>query len=145
VLPAAQLRCAARSCSSRAQKRRGSARRARIPHGRPDFSVVRQCPRRLGKNPGYTTSPRSAIPADGEASTGGRTADPPARHRGPRAAACAARARRSAPQKWLTRWLYGYDRERFDDATTLNDTTRNDAMHDTLPTPTTTHAPKRST
>ena len=41
--------------------------------------------------------------------------------------------------------LYGYDRERFDDATTLNDTTRNDATHDTLPTPTTTHAPKRST
>ena len=36
--------------------------------------------------------------------------------------------------------LYGYDRERFDDATTLNDTTRDDATHDTLPTPTTTHA-----
>jgi hypothetical protein len=36
--------------------------------------------------------------------------------------------------------VYGYDRERFDDAKTLNDTTRDDATHDTLPTPTTTHA-----
>ena len=62
------------------------------------FLSCRQCPRRLGKNPGYTTSPRSAFPADGEANTDGRTVDPPARHRGPRAAACAARARRSAPQ-----------------------------------------------
>jgi hypothetical protein len=26
--------------------------------------------------------------------------------------------------------LYGYDRERFDDATTLNDTMRDDATHD---------------
>jgi hypothetical protein len=72
--------------------------------GAPNFLSRRQCPRRLGKNPGYTTSPRSALPADGEANTGGRTADPPARHRGPRAAACAARARATAPQKWLTRW-----------------------------------------
>ena len=45
------------------------------------------------------------------------------------------------------RWrpLYGYDRERLDDATTLYDTTRDDATHDAthdaLPTPTTTHAP----
>jgi hypothetical protein len=36
--------------------------------------------------------------------------------------------------------LYGYDRDSFDDTTTLNDTTRDDATHDTLPTPTTTHA-----
>jgi hypothetical protein len=35
------------------------------------------------------------LPADGEANTGGRTADPPARHFGPRTAACAARAWRS--------------------------------------------------
>jgi hypothetical protein len=47
--------------------------------------------------------------------------------------------------RFLYQSLYGYDRERFDDATTLTDTTRNDATHDTLPTPTTTHAPKRST
>ena len=44
------------------------------------------------------------------------------------------------------RWrpLYGYDRERLDDATTLYDTTRDDATHDAthdaLPTPTTIHA-----
>ena len=68
------------------------------------FLSRRQCPRRLGKNPGYTTSPRSALPTDCEANTGGRTADPSSHHRDPRASACAARARRSAPQKWLTRW-----------------------------------------
>jgi hypothetical protein len=45
------------------------------------------------------------------------------------------------PQLALPTQLYGYDRARFDDATTLNDTTRNDATHDTLPTPTTTHTP----
>jgi len=74
------------------------------PTGAPIFLSRRQCPRRLVKNLGYTTSPRSALPADGEANTGGRTADPSARHRDPRAAPCAARGRRSAPQKWLTRW-----------------------------------------
>ena len=74
------------------------------PTGAPIFLSRRQCPRRLGKNPGYTTSPRSALPTDGEANTGGRTADPSARHRDPRAAAYAARARRNDPQKWLTRW-----------------------------------------
>jgi hypothetical protein len=40
--------------------------------------------------------------------------------------------------------LYGYDCERLDDATTLYDTTRDDATHDAthdaLPTPTTIHA-----
>jgi hypothetical protein len=71
--------------------------------GAPIFLSRRQCPRRLGKNPGYTTSPRSALPTDGEANTGGRTADASSRHRDPRAAACVARARRNDPQKWLTR------------------------------------------
>ncbi len=38
--------------------------------------------------------------------------------------------------------LYGYDRSAtLDDAATLNDTTRNDATHDDLPTPTTTARP----
>ena len=38
--------------------------------------------------------------------------------------------------------LYGYDRSAtLDDAATLNDTTRNDATHDNLPTPTTTTRP----
>ena len=38
--------------------------------------------------------------------------------------------------------LYGYDRSAtLDDAATLNDTTRNDATHDDLPTPTTTTRP----
>ena len=47
----------------------------------------------------------------------------------------------SHPASTFPRQLHGYDRERFDDATTLNDTTRDDATHDALPTPTTTHAP----
>jgi len=38
--------------------------------------------RRLPKNQGCKTSPRSAISADGEANTGTRSADPPARHGG---------------------------------------------------------------
>jgi hypothetical protein len=32
-----------------------------------------------------------------------------------------------------------------DDAATLNDATRNDATHNALPTPPTTHTPERST
>jgi hypothetical protein len=41
----------------------------------------RQCPRRLPKNQGYKTSPRSALSADGQANTDTRRADPPARSR----------------------------------------------------------------
>jgi hypothetical protein len=38
--------------------------------------------------------------------------------------------------------VYGYDRSAtLDDAATLNDTTRNDATHDDLATPTTTTRP----
>jgi hypothetical protein len=51
-----------------------------------------------------TRRAQDRLPADGETNTGGRTADPPSPNRRTRAAACAARARRSAPQKWLTRW-----------------------------------------
>jgi hypothetical protein len=98
--------CAAPPAAAAAVRKNGVDRldAPASPTGAPIFLSRRQCPRRLGKNPGYTTSPRSALPTDGEANTGGRTADPSARHRDPRAAACAARARRSAPQKWLTRW-----------------------------------------
>jgi hypothetical protein len=39
-------------------------------------------------------------------------------------------------------WVYGYDHSAtLDDAATLNDTTRNDATHDDLATPTTTTRP----
>ena len=42
----------------------------------------------------------------------------------------------------LSTWVYGYDSSAtLDDAATLNDTTRNDATHDDLPTPTTTTRP----
>ena len=42
----------------------------------------------------------------------------------------------------LAKRLYGYDRSAtLDDAATLNDTTRNDATHDDLATPTTTTRP----
>ena len=43
----------------------------------------------------------------------------------------------------MSRWiLYGYDPSAtLDDAATLNDTTRNDATHDDLATPTTTTRP----
>ena len=98
--------CAAPPAAAAAVRKKGVDRLAAQTSatGAPIFLSRRQCPRRLGKNPGYTTSPRSALPTDGEANTGGRTADPSGRHRDPRAAACAARARRNAPQKWLTRW-----------------------------------------
>jgi len=45
------------------------------PTGAPIFLSRHQYPRRLGKNQGYKTSPRSAVAADGEANTGTRTAD----------------------------------------------------------------------
>jgi hypothetical protein len=41
----------------------------------------RQCPTRLCKNQGYKTSLRSALPADGEANTGTRTAETPSTNR----------------------------------------------------------------
>ena len=44
----------------------------------------RQCARRLPKNQGYKTSPRSAISDDCEVNKGTRSANPPARHRGRR-------------------------------------------------------------
>ena len=53
IFAAAQRRCVARGCGRRARKRHG--------------------------NQGYKTSPRSALPADGEANTGTRRADPTAR------------------------------------------------------------------
>ena len=94
--------CAAPTAAAAAVRKNGVDRPA-SQTGSPIFLSHRQCPRRLGKNQGYTTSPRLTIPNDGEANTGGRTAYPPATHHGTHAAACAARARRSPPQKWLTR------------------------------------------
>jgi hypothetical protein len=73
------------------------------PRARRFFCRAASAPEGSGKIRA-TRRAQSALPTDGEANTGGRTADPSARHRDPRAAACAARARRSVPQKWLTRW-----------------------------------------
>jgi len=78
--------CAAPPAAAAAVRKKGVDRldAPTSPTGAPIFLSRRQCPRRLGKNLGYTTSPRSALPTDGEANTGGRTADPSARHRDPR-------------------------------------------------------------